>query len=72
MPKDSKYACKGYPQYEVTLTFKKIEPNLIGLRRELSWFIKEALECWGEQRNPDDWLFDSLEEVVVKKIERIK
>ena len=39
-------------------------------RRELRDFIKEALECWGGQRHPEDWLFRSLDKVVVTGIER--
>ena len=40
-------------------------------KTDLRYFIKEALETWGGQRHPDDWLFDSLERVQVSAIQRV-
>ena len=35
-------------------------------KMDLTKFITDALESWGGERHPDDWLFDSLEDVKVR------
>lgn len=59
------------PQFEMTVKFRFDHPDLVGLKHYVTAFVKDALECWGGQRHPDDWLFDSLESVVVKNIHRV-
>jgi len=41
-------------------------------RRMIKEFIKDALESWGGQRPPEDWLFDSLEHVTVGQVVKKK
>jgi hypothetical protein len=41
-------------------------------KNDLHKFIEEALECWGGQRHPDDWLFGSLERVKISVIRQAK
>jgi hypothetical protein len=39
--------------------------------REFKVFVTDALEAWGGQRHPEDWLFGSLENVKVRQLERL-
>lgn len=41
-------------------------------REELRDYIADALEGWGGQRRPNDWLFGSLEHVDVGSITKVK
>src|SRR4030095_2490499 len=54
-------------KFEVTIRFSIDDINRLkpGDRSELREFIIDALESWGGQRHPDDWLFGSLEHVTV-------
>lgn len=60
------------PKFEVTVRFEL--DDLGGLswedRRELFEFMVDALESWGGQRHPNDWLFGSLEKVRVLNLKR--
>lgn len=61
-------------RFQTTITFSINDVNElhIGDRTELKKFIVDALETWGGQRRPDDWLFDSLEHVTLSAIKEVK
>ena len=62
-------------KYKMTITFELDDDDFTNdpqERYEFEDFVKDALESWGGQRHPDDWLFDSLENVVVADIKRIR
>lgn len=58
-------------KYEVTVRFELDDgPQNWRDRKELFEFIVDALESWGGQRHPEDWLFGSLEKVRVLNLKR--
>jgi len=59
---------KNEARFTMTIEFEidDVDDNLTRDEwKEVSEFVIEALECWGGQRHPDDWLFGSLEKVAV-------
>lgn len=54
-------------KYQMIVEFSFPYP-IRGNTDEIKVFVKNALEAWGGQRHPDDWLFDSLEHVKVVSI----
>ena len=41
-------------------------------KRQLREFVIDALETWGGQRHPEDWLFGSLEKVRMTGIKAVR
>lgn len=53
-------------KFKTEITFELASLGLTSRQKlELKVFIIDALESWGGQFRPDDWLFDSLENVHV-------
>ena len=38
----------------------------------LKEYVREAIDAWGGQRHPEDWMFDNVQKVTVGKIDRQK
>lgn len=59
-------------KFECTLRFELNDYGAMSQdeKLELKEFIADALESWGGQRHPDDWLFGSLEKVKVLNLKR--
>jgi hypothetical protein len=60
------------PRFKMEVRFELDASNLTSDEaEELCGFVMDALEAWGGQRHPDDWLFGSLENVHVKQLEQM-
>lgn len=55
-------------KYKMEIEFN-FDYKIRGNTEEFKEFVKDALECWGGQRHPEDWLFSSLDKVKIKKVE---
>lgn len=54
-------------KYQATLSFDILYEKLSPAEKaELREYIQEAVEIWGGQRHPDDWLFYPFKEKSVK------
>ena len=66
MNKDRRWRC------EISFTIEDVDQLDKDDRDELFAFITDALEAWGGQRHPDDWLFGSLEDVRIKHFKQFR
>ncbi len=58
-------------RYQIIVEFS-LPHEIRGSTREFREFVEDALESWGGQRHPDDWLFNSLQNVKVLGIVEMK
>lgn len=61
-------------KFTMTVNFELEHENKLSSfeKSELRIFVMDALECWGGQRHPHDWLFRSLNNVKVLNLEERK